>query len=318
MIQKHTFPAFIIAFLVCVFLTPLPSSAQNNEGFHISPPWTRPPQNGKYFTIDGIDNVPDLHGDITNPQLNIFFAGNQFMVVNDLINAFKKAYPQYKRVYAETLPPGILAQQIEQGALIMGNVRISVKPDIYTAGKGRIHSMQQQKHWFSHMEDYARNRLALMVYKNNPEAINSLRDLAKDKIRITMPNPEWEGIARHIEKAYVKAGGQQLLHQIMVVKQKNGTTYLTRIHHRQSPIRIMKKESDVGPVWYTEAYFQKMIGNPVSLVKIPNDQNVYVTYTAASMKKAPHPQAAKDFLNFLKSNEGQKIYHKYGFLSPGK
>ncbi|HKJ44883.1 MAG TPA: substrate-binding domain-containing protein [Balneolales bacterium] len=318
MIQKHTFPAFIIAFLVCVFLTPLPSSAQNNEGVHISPPWTRPPQNGKYFTIDGIDNVPDLHGDITNPQLNIFFAGNQFMVVNDLINAFKKAYPQYKRVYAETLPPGILAQQIEQGALIMGNVRISVKPDIYTAGKGRIHSMQQQKHWFSHMEDYARNRLALMVYKNNPEAINSLRDLAKDKIRITMPNPEWEGIARHIEKAYVKAGGQQLLHQIMVVKQKNGTTYLTRIHHRQSPIRIMKKESDVGPVWYTEAYFQKMIGNPVSLVKIPNDQNVYVTYTAASMKNAPHPQAAKDFLNFLKSNEGQKIYHKYGFLSPGK
>jgi len=318
MIQKHTFPAFIIAFLVCVFLTPLPSSAQNNEGVHISPPWTRPPQNGKYFTIDGIDNVPDLHGDITNPQLNIFFAGNQFMVVNDLINAFKKAYPQYKRVYAETLPPGILAQQIEQGALIMGNVRISVKPDIYTAGKGRIHSMQQQKHWFSHMEDYARNRLALMVYKNNPEAINSLRDLAKDKIRITMPNPEWEGIARHIEKAYVKAGGQQLLHQIMVVKQKNGTTYLTRIHHRQSPIRIMKKESDVGPVWYTEAYFQKMIGNPVSLVKIPNDQNVYVTYTAASMKKAPHPQAAKDFLNFLKSNESQKIYHKYGFLSPGK
>jgi ABC-type molybdate transport system substrate-binding protein len=296
----------------------MPSSAQNKNNVHISPPWTQPPQNGKYFTIDGIDNVPDLHGDITNPQLVIFFAGNQFMVVNDLINAFKKAYPHYKRVYAETLPPGILAQQIEQGALVMGNVRISEKPDIYTAGKGRIYSMQQQKHWFSQMEDYARNRLALMVYKNNPCDIRSLQDLAKDDIRITMPNPKWEGIAKHIEKAYVKAGGQQLLHQIMVVKQKNGTTYLTRIHHRQSPIRIMKKESDVGPVWYTEAYFQKMIGNPVSLIQIPTEQNVYVTYTAASMKHAPHPQAAKDFLNFLKSNEGQKIYRKYGFLSPGK
>jgi molybdate transport system substrate-binding protein len=318
MIRQHKLPALIIAFLVCVFIAPMPSSAQNNEDVHISPPWTQPPQNGKYFTIDGIDNVPDLHGDITNPQLVIFFAGNQFMVVNDLINAFKKAYPQYKRVYAETLPPGILAQQIEQKALVMGNVRISVRPDIYTAGKGRIYSMQQQKHWFSKMEDYARNRLALMVYKNNPNDIHSLQDLSKDNIRITMPNPKWEGIAKHIEKAYVKAGGQQLLHQIMVVKQKNGTTYLTRIHHRQSPIRIMKKESDVGPVWYTEAYFQKMIGNPVSFVQIPQKQNVYVTYTAASMNHAPHPKAAKDFLNFLKSNEGQKIYRKYGFLSPGK
>lgn len=281
---------------------------------HIYPPWTMPPQNGKNFTIDGIDNVPDLRGDIVDPQLVVFFAGNQFMVMDDLIKAFKKAYPKYQRVFIETLPPGILAQQIETGALVIGNMRIALKPDVYTAGKGRIATLQNQKHWFSATEDYARNRLAIMVYKGNPKNVASLNDLASSDIRVTMPNPHWEGIAKQIEKAYVKAGGEDLRTRIMVTKVKDGTTFLTHIHHRQSPMRIMQKESDAGPVWYTESYFQKMIGNPVDMVTIPDDDNVYVTYSAGSMRTAPHPIAARDFLQFLMSEQGQKVYRKYGFL----
>ena len=287
---------------------------QKSQEAHISPPWTKPPENGKNFTITGIDNVPDLHGDIVDPQLVVFFAGNQFMVIDDLIKAFKRHYPKYQRVFVETLPPGILADQIEQGALVIGNMRIDLQPDVYTAGKGRISTIQKQKNWFSQEVDYARNRLAIMVYKDNPLHITSLRDLGKPEIRVTMPNPHWEGIAKQIEKAYVKAGGQKLLHTIMVTKHENGTTFLTHIHHRQSPIRIMEKKSNAGPVWFTEAYFQKMIGNPIDMVTIPKKDNVYVTYTAATLKKAPHPEAARDFLTFLHGNIAQKIYQKYGFL----
>ncbi len=280
----------------------------------IEPPWVTPPQNGKNFTVPTIDNVPDLHGDIENPQLTIFFAGNQFMVVPDLIKAFQKAYPQYQRIYVETLPPGILADQIEQGALIIGNLRISVKPDIYTGGKGRIERVQREKKWFNRSEDYARNRLAIMVYKGNPKNIQSLADLGKPDIRVSMPNPNWEGIAKHIIEAYKKTGGEKLVNQVMKVKAENGTTFLTHIHHRQTPIRIMKKESDAGPVWYTEAKFQETINNPIGLVEISEEDNIHVTYTAASMKDAPHKQAASDFLNFLKSQEGQAVYKKLGFL----
>jgi molybdate transport system substrate-binding protein len=42
------------------------------------------------FHSTGIDNIPDLYGDIENPQLTVFFAGNQFMVVDDLLASFKK------------------------------------------------------------------------------------------------------------------------------------------------------------------------------------------------------------------------------------
>jgi molybdate transport system substrate-binding protein len=212
----------------------------------IDPPWGLSPQGGKNFTIPGIDNVPDLHGEIVNPQLVIFFAGNQFMVVPDIIKAFRNKYPQYKRIYVETLPPGILADQIKEGALIIGNLKIAVHPDIYTAGKGRVDEIQRDKQWFDKTVDYAKNRLAIMVYSGNPKKIHSLRDLGKPDIRVSMPNPQWEGIAVSIMRAYEKAGGMLLVNGIMKGKVKEGTTFLTHIHHRQTPIRIMEKNRMSG------------------------------------------------------------------------
>ena len=100
-------------------------------------------------------------------------------------------------------------------------------------------------------------------------------------------------------------------------KVKDGSTYLTRIHHRESPLRVLQGESDAAPVWSTEAYFQQQIlHRPVETIAIPADQNVTSTYTAARMKDAPHAQAAKDFLAFMASAEAQGIYRKYGFQPP--
>ncbi len=280
----------------------------------IEPPWSTLEQSGKAFTVPGIDNVPDLHGDINNPDLVVFFAGNQFMVVPDLIKAFKEEYPRYQRIFVETLPPGILLDQIREGAIIIGNMRISLNPDIFTSGKGHMEQIQKEKHLFDETADYARNRLSIMVYEGNPHHITSLKDLAKPDIRVSMPNPQWEGIARIIIGTYRKAGGDALVDDIMETKVKARSTFLTQIHHRQTPIRIMEKKSDAGPVWYTEATFQEMIGNPISLVEIPAAVNTQVIYTAASLKNAPHPQAAKDFLKFLKSKLSQDIYQKYGFM----
>jgi molybdate transport system substrate-binding protein len=182
--------------LVLVALGWLPARAEK-----IEPPWVKPPTQGINFTIYGIDNVPDLHGEIVNPDLVVFFAGNQFMVVPDLISAFRKKYPQYQKIYVETLPPGILAKQMEQGGLIIGNLRITSVPDIFTAGAGRIKDLQKTKGWFDQTAAYARNRLAIMVYQGNPDKINSLKDLGKPTVKVSMPNPAWEGIAKTIIKA---------------------------------------------------------------------------------------------------------------------
>lgn len=274
-------------------------------------PWNTPPKSAVMFTVPGVDNIPDLFGDITDPQLVIFFAGNQFMCVDELIAAFKQQHPQYQRVFAETLPPGILAKQIIGGSITIGNMRITHKPDVYTAGKSRTDQMPQ---YFSRTEPYAYNKLAIMIQKGNPKNIKSLKDLGRDDVRVSMPNPEWEGVGQRIEAAYVKAGGEALRQAIMKKKVNDSTTYLTTIHHRQTPMRVMYNQSDAGPVWYSEAYYQKMINHPTDIVTIPDNENVDATYVAGQLKDAPHAQAARDFMDFLISDKAKAIYKKYGFI----
>lgn len=283
------------------------------QDHQFDPPWNTPPVSGVTFTVPGIDNVPDLHGDINDPQLVIFFAGNQFMCIEKLLTAFKKAYPQYQRVFAETLPPGILARQIAGGSITIGNMQVTLKPDVYTAGRPRIVQMTGL------LEDtmvYAYNKLAIMVQKGNPKHITSLRDLAGKDVKVSMPNPRWEGIAGRIEEAYIKAGGEELKSQIMKTKVQNGSTFLTQIHHRQTPMRVLYGESDAGPVWYSEVRYQQLIGHPVDLVTIPAKENITATYMAGILKRAPHRQAAKDFMAFLQTSTAKAIYKGYGFSTP--
>ncbi|HEC91081.1 MAG TPA: ABC transporter substrate-binding protein [Alphaproteobacteria bacterium] len=285
----------------------------------VQPPWNKPMYQGTELTVPGLQNVPDIHGDVNNPQLVVFFAGNQYMLVNRLMLAFSKAYPKYPRVVAFTMPPGRLITSIKRGnGILIGNMRITLKPDILTAGKGSIMGMQKKLNWFKKIEVYAKNRLAIMVYKDNPSNVTGLKDLAQTDIKLCMPNPEWEGIAKHaIIPALKKTGGAALVNALYKKKVSEGTTFLTHIHHRQTPVRIMERKCTAGVVWYTEAYFHdKIAHNPISIVTIPKQNNKIVGYTAGLMRNAPDPEAGLAFMAFLMSPESQKIYKQYGFMPP--
>jgi len=299
----------IAASILLIASSVLTTQAQSHQ---FDPPWNTPPESAVPFTVAGIDNVPDLFGDIDNPSLVVFFGGNEFMVVDDLMAAFKKAYPAYKKIFFETLPPGILSKQIEGGSITIGNMRIGLKPDIYTADKSKL---AQTPEWFSRTEVYCKNKLAIMVQKGNPKNIKGLADMAKMEVRISMPNPAWEGIGKRIEEAYVKAGGEALKKMVMDTKVKDSSTFLTQIHHRQSPMRILYNESDAAPVWYTEAFYQKMIGHPIEIIEVPANENVEGVSAAGMLKAAPHQQAAKDFMDFMVSAAGKAVYKKYGFIT---
>lgn len=295
----------------CFILLSIQTRGQDQD-HRYDPPWNTPPESKVMFTVPGVDNVPDLFGDINDPQLVIFFAGNQFMCIDDLLTSFKLKFPQYQRIFAETLPPGILARQIMGGSITIGNMRITLKPDVYSAGKSNIDLLPEL---FTQTEPYAYNRLAIMVQKENPKGVKRLKDLGRADVRVSMPNPEWEEIGKRIQEAFVKAGGETLRKSIMEEKLHDKSTYLTHIHHRETPMRIMYNQSDAAPVWYSEAYYQKLINHPVELIEIPESENISATYVAGALKNAPHQQAAKDFMSFLISETAKSIYRKYGFTT---
>jgi ABC-type molybdate transport system substrate-binding protein len=223
-----------------------------------------------------------------------------------------------EKIFYETLPPGLELKQILCGGAVFKDKALEVIPDIYTSvSETAMNSLERSGH--IHKGDYhlyLHNRLLLMVPEGNPAGITSVADMAGDTIRISQPDPENEDIAFHIINMYRQAGGDNLVHQIMEEKRKQGTTIFTVVHHRETPMRISKKTVDVGPVWATEMIHAKSTGLACDSVEPGEDldQRNNINYYVCKLINAPHLENAKKFLDFIRSSSAQKIYRKYGFL----
>ena len=287
-----------------------------------APPWSQGRNNpaadkGYVFQVEDVDNVPDLHGNPAAARLVLFIGGNQFMVLPDLVAGFEKQHPELRgHIFYETLPPGILRRQMEHnGILTLGNLTLQIHADVYEAGARVLAQMEQQGQVEKSLH-YASNQLEIMVHAGNPFGIRSLHDLGRNGVRLSMPNPAWEGVARQIEDSLRKAGGDELVSKVMDAKVKDGSTFLTHIHHRQTPMRILRKESDAGVTWSSEVRFQEKIGNPISGVAIPAGENTTAVYAAAVLRDAPHAASARAWVAYLKTEQAQAIYRKFGFGPP--
>ncbi len=267
------------------------------------------------FTADGADQVLDLHGDPASADLVIFAGGNEWFAMPDILAAFKQAHPEVIHIYYETLPPGIISQQMATGTLRVGELEVGVKPDVLVGGARGLAAMRTQ----GTIEDpvtFANNTLGIMVKAGNPKHVTSLADLARADVRVAMPNPKTEGIARQIEASYRKAGGDALDRAIMQTKVATGSTTITSIHHRQTPMWLLNGKVDAGPVWITEGLYQERIGSGLTIVKIPASQNSTGIYQAAVVRGAAHAAAARAYTQFLASPQAQAIYRSYGFAQP--
>lgn len=295
------------------FLLPVSCLAQT------TPPWSKgandpAAEKGFVFHVDEVDNVPDLHGNPQDAKLVLFIGGNQFFVLPRLIAGFEKQHPELAgQIFYETLPPGILRKQMAQdNTLTLGNLTLHVVPDVYEAGARVLDEMQKQGA-VEQATRYATNNLEIMVAAGNPKHISSLKDLAAPAVRLSMPNPETEGVARQVQDSLRKAGGDALVHTVYEEKVKSGSTFLTQIHHRQTPMRVMEGKSDAGVVWASEVRFQQKTGNAIVGVPIPEAQNTTAIYAAGVLPKAPHHAAAVAWVAYLLSPEAQAAYAEFGF-----
>ena len=287
---------------------------------NVFPPWQHGANNdalnrGLEFTVPEVDDIADFHGDLTDPKLVLFVGGNYFFAMAPLVKAFEEEHPQYKgKLFWETIPPGLLVKQMDAGGTITsGNMTFTVKPDAYFAGLKKVKDLVDAGKLEAPVVPYVTNTLTIMISKDNPAGVKSLADLGRPDIRLVMPNPAFEGIVRQIKIALAKAGGQALADIVYDAKVKDGTAILTHIHHRQTPLFLMQGIGDAGVTWQSEAMFQEQAGHPISHVEIPAKDNATAIYAGAMAKGAPHPEAGKAWLTFIRSPTAIKIFEGYGF-----
>ncbi len=260
-------------------------------------------------------------GDSYTADLVMYLAGNQFMVMKDLIGAFQKRNPDIKSVFVETIPPGqILKGQILKQGKIAGQ-KIARNPDLFASVNVNHLKKLHAKNLMNDYMIYTHNKLALEVLEGNPKHIKGPRDLARDDIVVTLPNPLTEGIFKFYGSKmlkmlgiYKKVTGGKKCRSCWAIK---GKTWFTSRHHRETPIRLLEGKTDVGVVWATEIIYQRQIGRKIEGIDIPAPYNMAdkVAYAIGALKTGRNPYNAMRFLAFLGTDKAQSIYAKHGFIT---
>ena len=272
------------------------------------------------YPVIPVERADDLHRmeQADRAGLILFMAGNQFMALPDLVEAFLRENPGADPVAYETLPPGLELAQILAGGARFGERLLTGRPDVYTAVSWD--AMQTLVQWHLVHEDdpfvYLRNRLGIMVAAGNPKGVRGVEDLGREDVRLSQPDPAGEHIALFIEDMYRLAGGEDLVRAVLRDKAEAGTTLWTTVHHRQTPQRILEGRVDAGPVWWAEIQRAESLGLALEGVD-PGpglDRREAIAYYATGLKNSPNTENASRFLQFLSSDAAREVFQRHGFL----
>jgi ABC-type molybdate transport system substrate-binding protein len=259
-------------------------------------------------------------GDSYTAELVMYLAGNQFMVMEELIQDFQASNPDIKTIYVETIPPGQIfkGQILKQGQINGQNT--AMNPDIFASvNLGHLKKLAGNGLMDTYMI-YIHNKLELMVAAGNPKNIKGPEDLARDDLVQSHPNPLTEGIFKFYGAAmlkdlgiYEKVTANAECKQCWAIE---GKTWFTARHHRETPDRIENGKADVGIVWTTEIIEAKKHGRKIDGVAIPSPLNKseVVGYAIGALKTGRNQKNATRFLEYLTTDRAQDIYAKYGFV----
>ena len=271
------------------------------------------------FHTDGAVEYGAIENSYT-ADLVMYLAGNQFMVMQELISDFQSRNPDIESVYVETIPPGqILKGQLLTQGQIEGKPT-AMNPDIFASVNighlKKLHGKELMNEYII----YIHNKLELMVAEGNPKGIKGPEDLARDDLVQSHPNPLTEGIFKFYGSEMLKDLG---IYEKVTANAEckacwaiEGKTWFTARHHRETPDRIEKGEADVGIVWTTEVVHAKAEGRPIDGVAIaaPLNKQDKVNYAIGIMTNGRNADNAARYLAYLGTDDAQAIYEKYGFI----
>jgi ABC-type molybdate transport system substrate-binding protein len=268
-----------------------------------------------FFEVPESNCLLDLHGSPQAADLVIFMAGNQYMVFPELIRAFVRQHPAVKHVFYVTTPPGVLIDAMDSKRLVVGNFWLDVDrawPDLFLTGP-RQQAALRQRGYASGYFVYARTGGAgLLVRKGNPLGIASVRDCARPDVRVAVSSPEREPASYESYAAVIVGqGGAATLDAIM---SKSSTLHPLRVHHREIPQLIASGRADVAPMYFHFGrHLTSVFPDLFDFVILPEAGKRAEVLGLALVEGGQHREAAKAWLEFMRSAEARQIYERHGF-----
>jgi len=146
--------------------------------------------------------------------------------------------------------------------------------------------------------------MAIDVQHGNPKEIRALSDLARPGIRVGIGNPEAVCVGLYAVEVLEQNG---LLKQV----QKNIVTHAPSCSATASLLVMKKVDAIMG--WRV---FSKWYPDKIDAVFLKPDQVPRLAYIPAAISAySQDRESAQEFIDFLTSPEGQRIFAKWGYIA---
>ncbi len=156
---------------------------------------------------------------------------------------------------------------------------------------------------------FTRNKLSLIVPKDNPAEISNLSDLGNPGVKIvigTKDVPVGDYALQIINKlANDSAYGPEYKEKVLanIISQETNVNYIVT--------KIALGEADVGFAYVSDV--TEDLSSKVDKVDIPDEYNVIAEYPMGILNESKYPAQAEEFIDLVKSEDGKAVLEKYGF-----
>ncbi len=267
----------------------------------------------------------DFHGDPVNAGIVILSDGNHHMALNETVAGFVADRPK-ATVFYSTVPPSVNALILRDRQLRMGNLVLTVDPDILI-GPPPFFAKLDDHSDFGAAKPFARGRGSmLLVAKDNPKGIHSILDLARDDVRLFISNPETEGVSYQGYADTLRRVAAAWDIEDDFLDPANGRlTYGECIHHREAPTAVAEGRVDVAVV-YTHLALRYCRIFPdlferVELTPEDAEHDLLGLEGCSEALAALHKDAgsmAQKFFDYLDSRRVAEIYSYHGLDRGGE
>lgn len=266
----------------------------------------------------------DFHGDPSNCNCVVFSDGNHHMALQESLESFNQKQSNVNLFYATT-PPNVLLNMIDKGELAIGNLILSIRPNIFIGPEPSLKSLLEKKVIKEYQKFMRSLGVALIVKKGNPKSIVDFTDLVRNDVILALSN-------KQSEKASYKVYQQSLFklveHRNLKLSDyenllaSNNVRHSRLIHHREIPRMVFTGEADVALVYYHLALrYARIFSEHLEMIPLgpPNDpglRDVSVCTDYFSALVDDGGMYGAELLNYLHSDEVAAIYHKHGLCRP--
>lgn len=220
-------------------------------------------------------------------------------VAASLVNAMDKIQIEFSKKHPDIIirinyaASNLLLQQMREGAL----VDVFASADQATMDRAALENLIMPES----RQNFASNALVLIVPSGTDgDAVQAVHDLTAAR-RIALGNPDSVPAGRYAREAFQSAKLWEGMSENLVFGESV----------RQVLDYVARAEVDAGVVYATDAALQP---DKVRIAAVLYGHTL-ITYPAAVATLAKNKQEATIFIDFLLSEDGQRILHQFGFIS---